>query len=74
MSADEEPQSLKALFADAESKRESLDEFPDSNTETFQENLRSAIAAYEGCLKVVDRISLFSSNETLEDVSSNDLQ
>lgn len=74
MTSEVEPRNLKTAFAEAESKRRELDEFPDSNTESFQDNLSAAIALYEECVKAVDRISLFSPNETLEDVSSNDLQ
>ncbi|KAF2143651.1 uncharacterized protein K452DRAFT_267914 [Aplosporella prunicola CBS 121167] len=71
---EEQPQSLRALFGDAESKRKELENSYDSNSATFQRNLMSAIATYEECLKVADRVSLFSPNETLEDVSSGDIQ
>lgn len=46
----------------------------DTNSATFQENLSKTIATYEECLKVAEQVSLFSPNETLEDISSNDLQ
>jgi hypothetical protein len=72
---DGQPRSLRALFADAEVLRQ--------NSETsglspispeFQENLTSAIATYEECLQVASQVSLFSPNESLEDINSGDLQ
>lgn len=70
----EENQSLRSLYNDAEAKRRSLETALSSSSSTYQENLLSAIATYEECLKVADRVTLFSPNETLEDVSSGDLQ
>jgi hypothetical protein len=46
----------------------------DSNTATYQQNLVAAISTYESCLQLADRLSLFSPNETLEDLTSGDLQ
>ncbi|KAF2838658.1 type 2A phosphatase-associated protein 42 [Patellaria atrata CBS 101060] len=70
----EESRSLRNYFLEAESKRRDLEFSWDTNTSTFQEKLTSAITTYEQCLKAADQISLFSSNETLDDISSNDLQ
>lgn len=71
---DEPPQSLRALFAKAEQERISLEASPSTISATFQENLSSAILTYEECLRVADRVSLFSPNETLDDINSGDLQ
>ncbi|KAF2083174.1 type 2A phosphatase-associated protein 42 [Saccharata proteae CBS 121410] len=71
---DQQPQSLRELFANAEVKRRDVESSYDSNSPAFQEKLSAAIATYEKCSEAVDRISLFSPNETLEDISSNDLQ
>lgn len=66
--------SLREVHEDAEEKRRTLKNSYDSNSITFQENLLSAITLYEQCLSIADRISLFSPNETLEDISTVDLQ
>ena len=71
---DQEPQTLSSSFVDAEKRRQEIGSAFDSNTTTFQENLATAIDIYKHCLKVADQVSLFSPNETLEDVSSKDLQ
>ena len=71
--SEQQPQSLRALFSSAEAKRKDLEATYDSNSDAYQQKLSSAIATYEECLKVADRVSLFSPNETLEDVSSGDI-
>lgn len=69
-----EPQSLRAVFSTAESKRKEVENSWDTNTATYQENLLAAITSYEQCLQIADRISLFSPNESLEDIGSGDIQ
>ncbi|KAL9071446.1 MAG: hypothetical protein Q9157_005459 [Trypethelium eluteriae] len=71
---DEEPQTLSGLTTDAEKRRAELESVINANTAAFQQNLSSAIAVYDRCLKVADQVSLFSPNETLEDVSSKDIE
>jgi hypothetical protein len=66
--------SIKSLFASAESKRHGIETALDSSGSTFKENLAAAIASYEETRLVADRLSLFSPNETLEDIASGDLQ
>jgi len=70
----DEPQSLRACYTDAECKRRNLDTIFDTNSDNYQENLTSAIAKYEECVRIAAEVSLFSTNETLEDISSGDLQ
>ena len=70
----EQPQSLRALYESAERARQELASSYETNSPTFQENLSKTIATYEECLKVSEQISLFSPNESLEDISSSDLQ
>jgi immunoglobulin-binding protein 1 len=71
---DDEPRSIRALFHAAELARQDISTTHDTNSPTFQENLLTAIATYEQCLKLSEQASLFSPNETLDDVSSTDLQ
>ena len=67
-------QTIKSLFSSAERQRKEIESLWNSNTATYQQNLAFAISTYDDCLKLADRLSLFSPNETLEDLSSGDLQ
>lgn len=69
-----EPLSLRGLFTKAERAREELSSSYEPNSPTYQENLSTTIATYEECFKIAEQVSLFSPNETLEDISSSDLQ
>ena len=69
-----EDQSIRGLFAKAERAREELGEAYEPNSPTYQENLEKTIATYIQCLKKTEDFSLFSPNETLEDISSSDIQ
>ncbi|ORY16740.1 type 2A phosphatase-associated protein 42 [Clohesyomyces aquaticus] len=71
---EDEPRSIRALFAEAERKRQALLSILDTNSSAFQENLNVATATYESCLELSEQVSLFSPNETLDDISSSDLQ
>jgi immunoglobulin-binding protein 1 len=72
--SEEEPKSIRALYTAAERLRNDLSAYPDSNSPTYQEKLSSAIKTYESCLTLAEQVSLFSPNETLDDVSSPDIQ
>jgi hypothetical protein len=67
-------QSIRTLFASAEAKRDIVERSRDSSSSTFRENLAAAIAIFEECRVLADRLSLFSPNETLEDIATGDLQ
>lgn len=70
----DEPLSLRGLFSKAETAREQLSSSYEPNSPAFQEKLSATIATYEECLKISEQVSLFSPNETLEDIPSTDLQ
>ncbi|KAF2855785.1 type 2A phosphatase-associated protein 42 [Plenodomus tracheiphilus IPT5] len=70
----DEPQSIRGLFLTAERVRQSLLSSYEPNSPAYQENLTMTIATYEECLKLAEQVSLFSPNETLEDISSSELQ
>ncbi|KAK4112316.1 TAP42-like protein [Canariomyces notabilis] len=74
MDRDDEPRSLKTVFADAESKRLALEnsQFAPNSAE-YSDVVSSAIKLYEECLRLIDAVSLFSPNESLEDLSTSDL-
>ena len=69
-----EDQSIRGLFSKAERAREELEATYEPNSPTYQENLSNTITTYIQCLKKAEDFSLFSSNETIEDVSSSDIQ
>lgn len=71
---EDEPPTLKTYWTQAELHRNNLENNLDTNGSTFQDSVSSAIAKYQECLKIAAQISLFSSNETIDDVSSHDLQ
>ena len=66
--------SIRSQFISAQAQRKSLESFPDSTTAQYQENLQAAIASLEQCRDLANRASLFSPNETEEDISTTDLQ
>ncbi|OAA45793.1 TAP42-like protein [Beauveria brongniartii RCEF 3172] len=71
---DEEPQSLKALYASAESARSALDtHHPDARAPAFAMALAAALALYTRCRALVAAASLFSPNETVDDVATSAL-
>lgn len=70
----EEQHSLKSVYEEAEKRQSLIQNSFDSNSSSFQDNLIIAIQLYEQCAKIADRISLFSPNESLEDIGSSDLK
>jgi TAP42-like family len=62
--------SLRELYSSAKSKQEEID----SGSATHQEILQSAISAFEECRNLVAKLAVFSSNEEVEDISTQDLQ
>lgn len=71
---DDEPRSLKAVFAEAESKRLELENsaFPPNSPE-YADTVSSAVKLYQDCLGRISALSLFSPNESLEDLATSDL-
>ncbi|KAI0009987.1 type 2A phosphatase-associated protein 42 [Xylariaceae sp. FL0662B] len=69
----EEPKTLKSAFQTAEQKRVALEGTYEANSPTYREDLAQALRQYHECIKIIDKISLFSSNEGLEDLSTSDL-
>ncbi|KAJ5747411.1 uncharacterized protein N7511_009107 [Penicillium nucicola] len=70
----EEPQSLRALFASAKEQKDKLGSRGDTNTEAYRDDVNATIAKFQECQRQISMLSLFSSNESLEDVSTNDIQ
>ena len=70
----DEPMSLKDCYEDAEAKRKGLESVGDASSEQFQNEILSIVGQYDRCLDIADGISLFSSNESLEDIASSNLK
>ncbi|KAI1124413.1 TAP42-like family protein [Nemania abortiva] len=66
----EEPRTLKSAFQAAEEKRLAIER---SMTSPAAEDVTAALDAYEKCSQIIDKISLFSRNESLEDIATSDL-
>ncbi|GAB1318896.1 Type 2A phosphatase-associated protein 42 [Madurella fahalii] len=74
MDKDDEPRSLKAVFAEAESKRLTIESSPFApNSTEYTDTVSSAIKLYQDSLGLISAVSLFSPNESLEDLSTSDL-
>lgn len=69
----EEQRSLRSVFNDAERKRLTLEGAYPGNSPSYHEDLAAALKTYEECLQIIDKISLFSTNEGLEDISTSNL-
>lgn len=65
---------IRTLLTSAKNQRKELETSPEPTSSIYQENLQAAITSLEECRKIADRISLFSPNETEDDISSGDLQ
>ena len=73
MDTDDEPRSLKEVFSDAEEKRHSLEGTYDTMSPSYLETVSAAIKAYQSCLRFISNLSIFSPNETFEDISTSSL-
>ncbi|RMJ28521.1 pathway regulator TapA [Aspergillus sp. HF37] len=70
----EEPQNLRSLFDAAKAENTSLGSRPDTTTDRYRSDVDSTIANFAECQRLVSLLSLFSSNESLEDIATADLQ
>ena len=70
----EEGQSLRVIFEAAEKKKKSLDDIPERNSPEYQNTLLAAFRLYKDASKMADNLSLYSSNENFDDISTNNLQ
>lgn len=70
----EEPRSLRDLFTSAKSQKEALESGLSSDTDEYREKVNATITKLEECQQLISKLSLFSPNETLDDISTADLQ
>ena len=66
-------QNIKSLYARAERRKAEVEQAYDRTNATYHDNLAAAIENFQECRVLADRLSLFSSNETLEDIATGDL-
>jgi hypothetical protein len=72
MAGESEP-SLSALFKQAKDQQDDLESL-DPRTAQFKDTLQSIIHSLELCRQLIQQLSLFSTNEEVEDISTQDLQ
>ena len=70
----EQSQSLRSLFLSAKERKALLESRGDTNTANYREDVNATIAKFQECQRQISILSLFSSNESLDDISSGDLQ
>ncbi|KAJ5488934.1 hypothetical protein N7539_003824 [Penicillium diatomitis] len=70
----EESQSLRSLFQSAKDAKAGLESRGDTNSQEYQDAVNTAIAKFGECQRQVSVLSLFSSNEPLDDISTGDVQ
>ncbi|PGH26985.1 hypothetical protein AJ80_01369 [Polytolypa hystricis UAMH7299] len=66
---------LQGLFSSAKAQKKSLETSSEPiNTPQFQDSLNDAISKFEQCQQRVAQLSLFSPNESVEDITTGNLQ
>ncbi|KAI0549291.1 TAP42-like family protein [Xylaria curta] len=68
-----EPRTLKSVYQEAEGKRLANEGSYEINSPSYQEDVATAIQLYEECAQIIERVSLFSRNESLDDIATSDL-
>ena len=71
--SEDEPQSLRSLFEQAEEKKAALANSYDTTSPQYRVNLSSAIKAYDECRRLAGELSIFSPNESLDDIATSSL-
>lgn len=70
----DQPQGLRSLFTTAKDEKTALASRSDTNIDTYQDDVKRTIAKFHECQRQVSILSLFSSNESLDDISTVDIQ
>lgn len=65
--------SLKELFERTKSQQDELDHLEPQSV-AFKTSLQLIIDSLERCRQLIQKLSIFSTNEEVEDISTNDLQ
>ena len=70
----ERPVNLRTLFAAAKHQSETLETAGQPSSTSYQENLQVVLGMFQACSVLADYLALFSPNETIDDISSADIQ
>jgi immunoglobulin-binding protein 1 len=68
------PQTLQGIFAAAKSQKLGLEPTLETNSDSYRSEVDAAILKFEECKRSISWLSLFSPNESLEDIATADLQ
>ena len=71
--ADASEPSLNALFSQAKNGQDELDSL-DPRSSTFKLTLPSILGNLQRCRQLIRQLAIFSTNEEVEDISTQDLQ
>lgn len=71
---DEPPPNLQALFVAAKNQKKAVESATQTNNDSYRELVATAIKRFEECQRFITRLSLFSANESVDDISTGDLQ
>ncbi|KAI5804979.1 TAP42-like protein [Geopyxis carbonaria] len=74
MHDDNNNESIRSLFDAAEATKRTLESLYDSNSDQYQQSLQIAITKYQKCKDLIDQASIFSVNESLEEISTSNLR
>ncbi|OTB08274.1 hypothetical protein M426DRAFT_317388 [Hypoxylon sp. CI-4A] len=69
----EEPRTLKSVFQAAELKRLAIEGKYEADSPTYRDDLAEALKLYHECIQIISKVSLFSTNEGLEDIATSDI-
>lgn len=70
----DQPQSLKELLQAAKAQKQSIEYSAEPNSDAYRQEVSDTINKLQECQRLISQLSLFSSNEGLEDVSTSNLQ
>ena len=70
----DQTQSLKELFQTAKAQKQSIEHSGEPNGDVYRQEVSETINQLKECQRLISELSLFSSNEGLEDVSTSKLQ
>ncbi|KAE8149314.1 TAP42-like protein [Aspergillus avenaceus] len=69
----DQPQTLRDQFNAAKADKTALEGRLDTNTDGYRNDVTATIAKFEECSRLIALLSLFSSNEQLEDIATAEL-
>ena len=65
---------LRSLFSSARESKVALESRGDTTTTAYRDEIKATISKFQECQRQISILSLFSSNESLDDVASGDIR